>query len=156
MKVIDKALLDETSRQARSSVRGRMNHNFHQRLEDPFNRLLNALEPGTFLPPHRHRDKDESILVLRGRVVSFIFDDTGAILQQAIVDPREDVYGFDIPAGEWHGLLVLESDTVVYEAKKGPYEPLKPEDIAPWAPKADDPQGIQAFLNRLEAEVRRS
>lgn len=149
MKVIDKTLLDETSRQARSSVRGRMNHNFHLHTEDSLHRLLNAMEPGTFLPAHRHRDKDEGIVVLRGRVASFIFDQEGHILQQAIIDPREGVYGFDIPAGEWHGLLVLESGTVLYETKAGPYRPLDPDEIAPWSPAPEDRLAIEAFLARL-------
>ncbi len=149
MKIIDKARLDETSRQARSSARGRMNHNFHERLDDPFHRLLNAMEPGTFLPVHRHRDKDEGIIVLRGRVASFIFDEAGAIVQQTIVDPRDGVYGFDIPAGEWHGLLVLEKDTVVYETKPGPYRPLDPEEIASWSPDPQDRSAVEAFLHKL-------
>ena len=149
MKIIHTALLDETSRQARASARGRMNHNFHQHLDDPCQRLLNAMEPGTFLPVHRHRDKDEGILVLRGRVASFIFDATGAIVQQAIVDPRDGVYGFDIPAGEWHGLLVLEHGTVVYETKPGPYRPLAPDELAPWSPDPNDRAAVEAFLARL-------
>ncbi len=149
MKIIDRTLLDETSLRARSSVRGRMNHNFHHHLEDPFHRLLNALEPGTFLPAHRHRDKDEGIVLLRGRVASFIFDEEGSIIQQTVVDPREKVYGFDIPAGEWHGLLVLESGTVLYETKAGPYRPLEPDEIAFWSPAPDDRPAIEAYLSRL-------
>mgnify|MGYP000022380727 CR=1 FL=1 len=154
MKVIDKVLLDETSRKARVSERGRMNHNFHERLDDPVNRLLNALEPGTFLPVHRHVDKDEAVLVLRGPIPSFVFDEAGAIVQHVVADPREGVYGFDIPAGTWHGLLVLASGTVVYEVKPGPYRALGAEDIAPWSPPADDPQAVQAFLDRLAQECR--
>ena len=152
MKIIDRTLLDETSLRARSSVRGRMNHNFHHHLEDPFHRLLNALEPGTFLPAHRHRDKDEGIVLLRGRVASFIFDEEGSIIQQTVVGPREKVYGFDIPAGQWHGLLVRESGTVVFEVKKGPFTPLTEEDIAPWTPRTDDKEGITRYLNRLAEE----
>ena len=79
MKIIDKQLLDKTSEQAKQSPRLRMNYNFHERLDDPVNRLLNAMEPDTYIRPHRHLnpDKDEIFLLLRGKAVVFIFDDQG-------------------------------------------------------------------------------
>ena len=115
MKLIDAELLNRTSAQARTDDRLRKNYNFHERPDDPVNRLLNALEPGSYLPAHRHLNpaKDEAIVVLRGSVASFIFDDRGEIAECAVIDPQQGVYGFDIPAGEWHSLLVLESGTVV-------------------------------------------
>lgn len=155
MKIIDTDLLDRTSAQARTEQRLRKNYNFHEKLDDPVNRLLNALEPGTYLPVHRHLNpaKDESVIVLRGSVASFIFNDRGEITACAVIDPAEGVYGFDIPAGEWHGLLVLQSGTVVFEAKPGPYVPVSPENMAPWTPADNDPEGIEHFLDNLQNEL---
>lgn len=154
MKIIDEALLDHTSEKARKESRLRKNHNLHERLCDPVNRLLNALEPGTYIPAHRHSHpaKDETVIVLRGSVVSVIFDDAGNIVERVEVSPALGVYGFDIPAGQWHGLLVKESRTVVFEVKKGPFTPLSEEDIAPWTPRIDDMEGIARYLNRLSEE----
>ena len=154
MKIIDEALLDHTSEEARKESRLRKNHNLHERLCDPVNRLLNALEPGTYIPAHRHSHpaKDETVIVLRGSVVSVIFDNAGNIVERVEVSPALGVYGFDIPAGQWHGLLAKESGTVVFEVKKGPFTPLSEEDIAPWTPRIDDMEGIARYLNRLSEE----
>ena len=154
MKIIDKALIDRTTEQAHKESRLRKNYNLHERLCDPVNRLLNALEPGTYVPAHRHSHpaKDETVFVLRGNIVSVIFDDAGNIIERAVIDPAHGVYGFDIPAGQWHGLLVRESGTVVFEVKKGPFTPLTEEDIAPWTPRTDDKEGITRYLNRLAEE----
>ena len=119
MKIINEALLDETTGRAKQSPRLRMNYNFHEHLDDPVNRLLNALEPGTYLRPHRHLNpkKDEIFLLLRGRIAVFLFDNKGEITKTQILDPKEGVYGAEIKAGTWHGLLVLESGSVIYEIK---------------------------------------
>ena len=118
MKIIDKQLLDKTSEQAKQSPRLRMNYNFHERLDDPVNRLLNAMEPDTYIRPHRHLnpDKDEIFLLLRGKAVVFIFDAQGNITEKVLLDPLVGSYGAEIKPGIWHCLLVLEPDTVVYEA----------------------------------------
>ena len=144
MKIINEALLDETTGRAKQSPRLRMNYNFHERLDDPVNRLLNALEPGTYLRPHRHLNpkKDEIFLLLRGRIAVFLFDNKGEITQTQILDPKEGVYGAEIKAGTWHGLLVLESGSVIYEIKEGPFAPLAPENFAPWSPAPEDTKGV--------------
>ena len=92
-------------------------------------------------------------MVLRGSVASFIFNDRGEIAECAVIDPQQGVYGFDIPAGEWHSLLVLESGTVVYEVKPGPYVPLQESDLAPWTPRTGDAEGIDRYLKRLQDEL---
>ena len=131
MVLIDDDLLDRTSEKALRAPRLRMNHNFHTREDEPVNRLLNAMEPGTYLPVHRHTapPKSESIVVLRGRLAAFVFDDRGRAAQRAVVDPSLGVYGFDIAPGVWHGSLVLEPGTVVFEVKPGPYVPVGAVDL---------------------------
>jgi cupin fold WbuC family metalloprotein len=148
MKIIDEVLLNEVAARAKTSPRLRMNHNFHERPEDPVNRLLNAMEPGTYVRPHRHLHppKDESFLVLRGKAVLLIFDEAGNVTERALLDPAAGVYGADLPAGVWHGLSVLEPDTVLYEVKNGPFVPVPPEDAAPWSPAPEDTEGVRRFM----------
>jgi cupin fold WbuC family metalloprotein len=151
MKIINKQLLDETTARAKVSPRLRMNYNFHQELDDPVNRILNALEPDTYLRPHRHcnPDKQEIFLLLRGKVVIFLFDDEGLITNFIPMDPFKGCYGGEIPPGVWHGLLVLESGTVIYEIKEGPFTPLSPANMAPWSPSAEDTNAVSEYLVKL-------
>ncbi len=151
IKRIDKSLLDATSEAAKANPRLRMNYNIHDDLDDPINRLINAMEPGTYVCPHRHTDppKTEACVVLRGSLDVLIFDDEGNVLQRETLNPGKGVYGIDIPAGIWHGLIIREPGTVVYEVKTGPYTPVPETDLAPWAPTVDDAEGIRAFLASL-------
>lgn len=155
MKVINEQLLNETAERAKQSPRLRMNYNFHEELDDPVNRLINAMEPGTYLRPHRHLnpDKDEVFLLLRGKVAVFIFDEKGNIIEKLVLDPKAGVYGAEIKAGIWHGLLVLESGSVIYEVKQGPFAPLSPENFAPWSPEPEDTEGVGEFLKKLAAKL---
>ncbi|MGP1462160.1 WbuC family cupin fold metalloprotein [Tannerella sp.] len=156
MKLIDQKLLDETTERAKQSPRLRMNYNFHETLDDPVNRLLNAMEPDTYLRPHRHLnpDKTEVFILLRGKVALFLFDDCGNVTKTFILDPRKGCYGGEIPAGIWHGLVVLESGTVIYEIKQGPFAPLTPDNLAPWSPSADDSlEARMGYINRLKSMI---
>ncbi|MDR1407119.1 MAG: WbuC family cupin fold metalloprotein [Tannerella sp.] len=153
MKVIDRELLDETSARAKMSPRLRMNCNFHARADDPVNRLLNAMEPGTYLRPHCHPDKEEIFLLLRGRVAILIFDDGGRVTEKVLLDPLQGCFGGEIPTGVWHGLLVLAPESVVYEVKRGPYVPLSTENMAPWAPPAEDAGAVSRYMDGLYGQI---
>lgn len=152
MQIIDKALLDATTALAKNNPRLRMNHNFHDRLTDPVNRLINAMEPGSYIRPHRHTnpDRDECFLLLRGKVAAFIFDEEGNITEKIVLSPAQGVYGADIKAGLWHGLLVMEPGSVIYEVKAGPFAPLCPANVAPWSPEPDDKEAVKHFLEKLK------
>lgn len=121
MKLIDKNLLDEVSAQAKTSPRLRMNYNFHQSLEDKCHRMLNAVEHGTDIPIHRHPDKDESFVILRGKVRSTTYNDDGSVIDSVILSQEDGIYGVDIPKGVWHKLESLELASVIFECKEGPY-----------------------------------
>jgi len=152
MKIISEELLNEIAQKSKSNPRKRMNYNFHENESDLLNRLLNAMEPETYIPPHRHRDpdKEEVFLVLRGSIAFFTFDDSGNVTFSTVVDPQKGIYGLDVEKGVWHSLVVLEKDTVVYEIKLGPYAPLKPENFAPWAPgPGSSPHEIEKFKKYL-------
>lgn len=150
IRLIDAALLDQVSAEARQSPRLRRNRNFHVDDEQPGHRLLNALEPGTYIMPHRHLDtaKDETLLVLRGRVGLVIFDDGGNVVATTVLGPAGAALGADLPHGTWHTLICLESGSVFLEAKAGPYRPLADAEKAPWAP-AEGAPGAADYLSQL-------
>lgn len=129
MALINEELLDRVTGEAKRSPRLRMNYNFHETLEAKAQRLLNALEPGTVLPVHRHCQTAETYLVLRGVIKVLFYDDRKRLLETFLLDPREGNYGVHIPKGQWHTLEVLESGTVIFEVKDGPYQPLGKDDI---------------------------
>ena len=123
MKIIDNKLIDNLIVQAKESPRLRMNYNFHPSLEDKCHRLLNALEPGTVVPVHRHPTKDESFVILRGRVRVNIYNDEGKVTESVVLCHEEDMYGVDIAKNVWHGVECLESGSVIFEVKEGPFVP---------------------------------
>ena len=129
MKIINKDLLDEITRQAKESPRLRMNYNLHDSLDAKTQKLLNALEPGTILPIHRHPNTNETYLLLRGKLNVILYNDKKEVLETMHLDTANGNYGLDIPAGQWHSIEVLESGTVILEVKDGPYIPFQPEDI---------------------------
>ena len=157
MKLIDEQLLNETTELAKQSPRLRMNYNFHESLDDPINRLINAMEPDTYLRPHRHKnpDKNEIFLLLRGKAALFLFDDTGNITEQVILNPESGIYGGEIPCDVWHTLIVMESGSVVYEVKQGPFAPLSSENMAPWSPAVEDTEGVKMFMNKLKSLIKK-
>lgn len=158
MKIIDQTLLDSVSEQAKNNLRLRMNYNFHKEMDEPVQRLLNALEPNTYLPPHRHlhANKQEIFLVLRGSVVTFLFDEAGNITHTFEINPAKGNYGMEIEPEVWHSFVVLESGTVIYELKEGPFAPICPEDMAPWAPKPQETEAAQNYIQTLLSAYRYS
>lgn len=129
MQEINDLLLDRVSFDARISPRLRMNYNFHESLNSKAQRLLNALEPGTVLPVHRHERTAETYLLLRGRIKVLFYNDTKEMTSSTVLDPLDGRYGVHIPKGQWHTLEVLEKGSVLFEVKDGPYTPLGEADI---------------------------
>lgn len=127
--LINEELLNEVTAKAKASERLRMNYNFHDSLEAKAQRLLNALEPGTVLPVHRHRRTAETYIVLRGSIRVLFYDDEKQLTGEFLLNPLDKEYGLHIPAGQWHTLEVLKPGTVIFEVKDGPYTPLEPEDL---------------------------
>ena len=155
MKLIDKELLDNVTEKAKKSDRKRMNYNFHSDLQDPVNRLLNAIEPTSYIRPHRHSnpDKVEIFLVLRGKIALFLFDDEGVIIDKKIISPENNTYGGEIEAGVWHSLISLEEGTVIYEIKHGPFAPLSEENLAKWSPEANNTEEARRYMDFLAAQI---
>ena len=128
--IITQAILDDLTRQAQSSPRLRMAMDLRNSPEDKSQRILNAIEPGSPLPIHRHRNTNETVTCLRGRIVEEFYDEQERRCTDAIeLRPDGPVVVVNIPAGQWHTVKALESGTVILECKDGSYEPLGEEDI---------------------------
>ena len=127
--LIDKQLLDELTAKAKASSRLRTAFDLRTTPNDNSQRILNAVEPGTILPIHRHRTSTETIVVLRGKVRQSYFDNKGNITDTFELAPMSNIVGMSVPVGQWHALESLESGTVILETKDGAYAPLTDEDI---------------------------
>ena len=127
---IDSALLDSLTEQAKGSARLRMSFDLRNSESDASQRMLNAVEPGSVIPIHRHMKTSETMVVLRGRVVVELYDELERICSAAYeVYPGGNIYALNIPAGTWHTLRACESGTVILEIKDGAYEPRAECDI---------------------------
>ena len=126
--LLSKALLDELTAQAKASPRLRMNLDLRNGPADQSQRMLNALEPGTVMPIHRHRKSSETVVVLRGKVKWLYYNDNGEIIDTFLVTPCSELVGLCVPMGQWHSLECLESGTVILETKDGVYAPIEEED----------------------------
>lgn len=127
--IIDNSLLDRVSELAICSSRLRMNFNFHQSLDEKCHRFLNAVEPGTEVPIHRHPTKDETFVLLRGKVRVTTHNDDGSIIEDIVLCPEEGKYGVNIQKGIWHKVESLASGSCFFECKEGPFVPHEEEGI---------------------------
>ena len=126
--VIDNKVLDELSTKAKASPRLRMNLNFHESLEDKCHRFLNAVEPGADIPIHRHPEKEESFVILRGKIRVTTYNDDGTLAESVILSQEDGCYGVNIPKNVWHTLEAMEP-SMLFECKEGPFVPHEVEGI---------------------------
>ena len=126
---IDNILLDQLTAQAKESPRLRMNLDLRNSAADTSQRMLNAIEPGSIVPIHRHRSTSETMVVLRGSLVEEYYDDARNLIATYQLAAGGPICALNIPAGTWHTLRALESGTVILEMKDGAYEPISPEDV---------------------------
>ncbi len=127
--IVDSNILDTLSGQAKVNPRLRQSFDLRNSAEDKSQRMLNALEPGTVMPIHRHRNSSETMIVIKGSLKEYFYDDQGNVTGEWVCAPNSDCIGINIPAGQWHNLECLESGTVLFEAKDGAWEPLVDEDV---------------------------
>lgn len=127
--IIDQHTLDALTAQAKASPRLRMNLDLRNSPEDQSQRMLNAIEPGTQVEIHRHPSKDESIVVLRGKVKVTTYNDDGSVIESVVLCQEEGRYGVDIKKGGWHNLESLALDSVIFECKEGPFVPHELEGV---------------------------
>ena len=127
--IIDRKILDDLSAQAKASPRLRMNMDLRNSAEDQSQRMLNAIEPGSPLPIHRHMKSSETVVCLRGHLREVFYNEAGEMTEVIDLVPNSECVALNIPIGQWHTVEVLESGTVILECKDGAYQPLSPEEI---------------------------
>lgn len=127
--IIDQNLLDSLSAQAKANPRLRQSYDLRTTPEDKSQRMLNALEPGTIMPIHRHRNTSETMVMVRGKLIERFYDYNGNITEEFVMEPCGQYAMLQIEVGRWHSLEVLEEGTVIFEAKDGAYEPLNENNL---------------------------
>lgn len=125
--IIDKEVLDSITALAKASPRLRKNLDLRNSANDLSQRMLNAIEPGTVMPIHRHTKSSETVVCIRGHFEEYFYDEKGTLTETIDMLPGGNM--LNVPAGQWHSLRSLESGTVLFECKDGPYEPLGPIDV---------------------------
>ncbi|HAH56525.1 MAG TPA: cupin fold metalloprotein, WbuC family [Bacteroidales bacterium] len=151
---IDHNLIESISLQAKQSPRKRMNHNFHSGPEDTLQRMLNAMEPGTYIQPHKHEnpDKREVFFALKGTLCIVEFEDDGRVRDYTLLTPGGHCSGAEIPERTFHTVVSLEPGSVAYEIKNGPYVPIEDKNFASWAPAENSPHAafwLRQLLQKL-------
>lgn len=154
MITVSKKLLDELSKQAKKSTRKRMAHRLHEH-SDPVLKLLNALEPGTYVPPHKHSQKDrqELFIAIRGRIAVVFFDGSGKIKDNIIIGPKEQTIMIEVPVNAWHTTISLIKGSIILEVIKGPYNVDTHKIDPPWAPLGNDPDAV-GYLHSLVTRLK--
>ena len=154
MKKINANLIQEVLQKANDSPRKRINYNFHDGDRDPLQRMLNAMQPGTYLQPHKHEnpDKREVFMALTGKFVVIQFHDDGTISDYMILNPAQMEFAAEVQARTYHTIICLAPNSVIYELKDGPYDPSDDKSFASWAPKEGAP-GCAEYLHRLLTQL---
>ena len=161
MKSFDAQYLNELTGQARNSPRLRQHRNIHQSYQDACQRLFNAIEPSSYIRPHRHcsEPREELLIAIRGSMALITFDDQGSVT--SILRFGSEKHGSDLAAGAevsastWHTVIALEPGCVLLEVKAGPFDPSQPKDLAPWAPE-EGSLAATSYLQQLESRVNSS
>jgi cupin fold WbuC family metalloprotein len=150
--VLDRAQVDSAVAYARESPRQRVIAPFHRSPEDSLHRMLNAVQPDSYIRPHRHLDppKAEAWVLLQGGLLFFTFHDDGRIDQRVLLRAGGPQFGVDLVAGIYHSFIALEPDTVIYEVKDGPYRATTDKAFAPWSPAEGTPE-TKAYMQTLRA-----
>ncbi|MFW5886437.1 MAG: WbuC family cupin fold metalloprotein [Bacteroidota bacterium] len=148
---VDERLIDKLILQAKGSERKRTVYCFHHHPGDTLQRMLNAMEPGTYVVPHKHQepDKREVFFLVRGKALIVIFDKAGNISNKYLMDTPSAIV--EISPRSWHTIIPLVSGTVLYEVKDGPYDPASDKFFAPWAPDENDPEAKEYVQQLLKA-----
>jgi cupin fold WbuC family metalloprotein len=153
--LVSRALMQAAVEYSRSSPRLRVIQPFHKTAAEPLHRMLNAVQPGSYIRPHRHLDppKAEAWILLSGAVAFFRFEDDGRVRQCLRLRAGGEAFGVDLVPGVYHSFIALEPDTVIYEIKAGPYEQTTDKSFAPWAPAEGAPEAA-AYMARLLEQLR--
>jgi len=155
--VIDRTLIEQKSKDASENPRLREIHNFHDGNKSTLHRMLNAIQPKSYIMPHRHLEdpKEETIIILQGSLGCVCFEEDGSIIEDSLcyLSQQSNQIGIDLRVGTWHTIFALEPDTVVFEVKSGPYKKASDKEFAGWAPNYDSDKTLE-YLAKLEDTLR--
>lgn len=151
MKQITFSDMQQQSELAANSPRLRAHRNFHPELNDPVQRLAVAMEPGTYVRPHRHPHTFELLIALSGRFLVLNFDDSGTVTRRVVLG--EECKALEMDAGTWHTVLSLDKGGVIFEVKHGGYQPIAEQDAANWAPTEGEAGTAQLMKWCAQAQV---
>jgi cupin fold WbuC family metalloprotein len=159
MKIFDAQYLDDLTVQAKVSPRLRQHCNVHQSYQDASQRLFNAIEPGSYIRPHRHASdpREELLIAVRGVMAMVAFDDQGAVTNVLRFGTERHgdatAIGAEVLSSTWHTVIALEPGCVLLEVKAGPFDPNQPKDLAPWAPEEGTSSAV-SFLQQLMFRIK--
>jgi cupin fold WbuC family metalloprotein len=154
MKIFNAKFLDNLSSDARVTPRKRMSENIHGSYLEPCQRLFNAIEPDSYIRPHRHSidRRDELLIAVRGLMVLILFDDVGNLVRVVSFGSEKHrlalSFGVEVPSSAWHTVISLSPGSVLLEVKAGPFDPERPKEKAPWAPEEGSSAAVE-YLKRL-------
>jgi cupin fold WbuC family metalloprotein len=148
---INQELLNQLIEQARTNPRKRTNFNFHRSSSETMHRMLNAMEPHTYVRPHKHQDpdKNEAFIVLKGKVAVITFEESGKIKDCLVLEAGQGKFGVEISPGTIHTLVCLDTGTVLYEVKDGPYDEKTDKKFAHFAPDESNQLAGLTYLREL-------
>ncbi len=154
-RLINEQLVNEVSVAAQNSKRLRSYYTFHQSDRELTHRLVKAVEPGSYIRPHKHDkpDKSQSFISLRGKFVVVLFAEDGRVAEHVVLEAGKSPWGVEIPPTEWHTMMALEPGTVVYEVVEGPWDPTTHKTYPTWAPSDDDTVAATAFIGKIRQEL---
>ena len=119
------------------------------------NIIIPVIQTDSYVQPHKHAnpDKREAFILIKGRLLVVIFSDAGDVLESVVLDTSKGNYGYDVKPAIYHSIIALENDTIVYEVKDGPYNPLDDKNFAPWAPSENNPEEAMKYIKDLKRKV---
>ncbi|WP_417067880.1 WbuC family cupin fold metalloprotein [Niveibacterium terrae] len=150
---LDGAWLAPALAAARLDARLRSARVLHRSPEEPVQRFFSAMQKASYVRPHRHPDKDETLIAVRGRFLALVFGGDGEVFEAALLSAGGDAFGFHFPAGVWHGLVALEDGSVFFEVKNGPWRGAEDVEFAPWASEEGSREAV-AFIERLRTQFQ--
>lgn len=155
--IINDELIEPLIQESIKKQRKRTNYNFHKVAGDTMQRMLNVIQPGSYIRPHKHEspDKREVFIIIRGCLLVVLFNDQGGVRETVVLDSATGVYGYEVKPAVYHSIIALEDDTVVYELKDGPYNPADDKQFATWAPAETNEKEAGEYLNSLKKAISR-
>ncbi len=152
---INEELFSRVIQESKISPRKRKNYNFHTEAADTMQRMLNVLQKGSYVHPHKHEnpDKREVFILLKGKILVVEFTDAGEIMRHCLLDVEKGEYGVELAPCIYHAIYALEADSIVYELKDGPYDVSDDKNFAPWAPSEDESELAKEFINKIIGQL---